>query len=72
MNIYYEPMNKTPLERAIEISGGQTKLAHDIGTTQQGIYYWLKKNNVPAEFCVKIEEVTGVPKYELRPDIFTA
>ena len=63
-------MNKTPLERAIEKAGGQTKLARDIGTTQQGIYYWLKKNKVPAEFCPKIEEATGISKHELRPDIF--
>lgn len=61
----------TPLEKAIAIAGSQTALARDIGTKQQNVWTWLRRNNkVPAEFVPAIERVTGVSKAELRPDIW--
>lgn len=65
---------KTPLDRAIELAGGQSRLAEKIGRSQQLISYWQKtrKGIVPAE-CVKdIEDaVKGeVTRHDLRPDIF--
>lgn len=60
------------LERACEAAGGQKSLADRIGTTQSQVWYWLKrsKRGVPAEFAAKIEEATGVPRSELRPDLW--
>lgn len=60
------------LKRAVEIAGGQKQLAGLIGTTQSQVWYWLEKSKkgVPAEFCVRIEETTGVRRDELRPDVF--
>jgi DNA-binding transcriptional regulator YdaS (Cro superfamily) len=60
----------TPLERAVEIAGGQAALARKIGgrVRQQHIYYWLR-HEVPAKYCVDIERATGISRYELRPDI---
>jgi DNA-binding transcriptional regulator YdaS (Cro superfamily) len=49
-------------------------LADRIGTTQSQVWYWLtrSKRGVPAEFASKIEEATGVPRSDLRPDIWPA
>lgn len=67
-------MSTKALERACELAGGQKPLADKIGTSQGQVWYWLTKSKkgVPAEFCAKIEAQTGVPRYELRPDIFAA
>lgn len=60
------------LELAIERAGGQNSLARRIGTTQGPLWYWLNrsKKGVPAEFVLPIERETGVPRGDLRPDLF--
>ena len=67
-------MANDSLQRACEIAGSQKLLADKIGTTQSQVSYWLvkAKKGVPAEFCVPIEAATGVPRHELRPDIYPA
>jgi len=66
-------MANDALKRACEIAGGQKPLATKIGTTQSQVWYWLEKSKkgVSAEFCISIERETGVPRHELRPDIFS-
>lgn len=65
-------MANDALKRACEKAGGQKPLAEKIGTTQSQIWYWLEKskNGAAAEFVIAIEAATGVPRHELRPDIF--
>lgn len=60
------------LKRACELAGGQTSLAKRIGTRQQLVSYWLSssKRGVPGEFVLAIERETGVPRHELRPDLY--
>jgi DNA-binding transcriptional regulator YdaS (Cro superfamily) len=54
------------------LAGGQKPLADRIGTTQSQVWYWLSrsKRGVPAEFVLPIERETGVPRSELRPDLY--
>lgn len=59
------------LERAREEAGGNVKLAkllHGLGIviTQQAICQWVV---VPVMRVLDVEKITGVPKYELRPDL---
>jgi hypothetical protein len=42
------------------------KIAHDLGFTRAAIVKWQK---VPAEYVVKVEEITGIPRHMLRPDL---
>lgn len=67
-------MANDSLKRACEILGGQKALAEQIGTSQSQVWYWLTKSKkgVPAEFVLKIEAASGVPRHEIRPDIFPA
>lgn len=65
-------MANEPLKRACEAAGGQKPLADKIGTSQSQVWYWLEKSKkgVSPEYVLKIEEVTGVSRHELRPDIY--
>lgn len=58
------------LQRAVKAAGTQEKLAAAIGTKQQNVSYWVRAGQVPAEFVLKIEEATGIPRHELRGDLY--
>ena len=59
------------LEKAIEIAGNRSKLAEQIGIKPQNVSNWVNRDKkASAKYVAKISEVTGVPCYELRPDIF--
>ena len=75
--IYIRPM-KTPIGRealieAIEIAGGQVKLAGVCQIKLQNIGQWLDATRayaVPAHHVLAIESATGISKHRLRPDVF--
>lgn len=60
------------LERAKDVVGGPIELARRLSAigrsiTRQGVEAWRR---VPAERVVDVERVTGVPRHELRPDLY--
>lgn len=55
------------LLRAIEIVGSHYRLAKKLGISGQAIQQW---RTVPARWIVPIEEITGVPREELRPELY--
>lgn len=66
-------MNTKALQKAIDIAGGQTKLAKKVKVTQTAVSHWLTRNKrVPAERAVSIEKATGgqVTRRDLRPDLY--
>jgi len=66
-------MMQTPLERAIELVGGQSALATLCGVKQGHVWHWLRRaKRVPAERIFAIEKATNgaVTHQELRPDLF--
>ncbi len=52
-----------------EERGRLTKLADTLGINRVTLYRWAK-SAVPAEKVVEIERVTGIPRRQLRPDLF--
>lgn len=66
--------SKAALLRAVENVGSQTALAKAIGVPQSTLSHWLLKSRrgVPAEWVSAIEAATGVPRHELRPDLYAA
>ena len=60
----------TPIERAIQILGGQDKLAEEMKVTKQAITKWRRR--VPSERVLGIERLTNgaVSRHELRPDLY--
>jgi DNA-binding transcriptional regulator YdaS (Cro superfamily) len=55
------------LAKAIEKAGGQNALARLLGINESAISRWAR---VPVERLTEIERLTGVPKHELRPELY--
>ena len=55
------------LLRAIEIAGSGEVLARRLGITRQALQQWDK---IPAKYLIPIERLTGVPREELRPELY--
>jgi DNA-binding transcriptional regulator YdaS (Cro superfamily) len=60
-------MKSHGLKAAINAAGSLRSLARLLGITHQAIMQWDK---VPAERMLQIEEVTGVARERLRPDLY--
>jgi hypothetical protein len=54
-------------QKAIRWAGGMSRMAEALNVTFQAIYAW---QIVPEDRCLQVYEITGIPVYELRPDIF--
>lgn len=51
--------------------GNQSKFAAAIGTSQQLVSYWLKRERpLPAEYVLPAEAAGFGGRHELRPDIY--
>ncbi len=67
---------KEAFEQAIKKAGGQSALARKLSSpakkvSQQRLWHWLQVKGVcPAELVLQVEEITGVSRYSLRPDVF--
>ena len=59
------------VKRAIAVKGSQTALAAAVGVTQPTIFDWLNRMKmIPAERVPDVESATGIPRHELRPDLW--
>ena len=57
------------LKKAIAAVGGPSAFARALGINRQAVWGW---KSVPAERVIEIEHLTGVPREELRPDLYLA
>ncbi len=62
-------MKDPGLQRAIEAAGGVGALARALGIAQPSVSNWSR---VPAERVIAVEAATGVPRGDLRPDLYPA
>lgn len=60
-------MSENPLERAITLAGGLTKLAASLHITKQAIAQW---DEVPPLRVLEVERASGVSRHDLRPDLY--
>jgi TorA maturation chaperone TorD len=60
-------MRDAGLEQAINAAGGIGALARMIGISQPSLSSW---NRIPAERVLTVEELTGVDRAVLRPDLY--
>lgn len=58
------------LRKACETAGGQSILARAIGKTQGHLSKWVERGYIPAESVIAIEKATGIPRHQLRPDVY--
>ncbi|MGU3403391.1 YdaS family helix-turn-helix protein [Methylobacterium brachiatum] len=64
--------NQRAFARAIAAAKGQAPLARAIGTSQSNVWEWLNRSprGVPAEWVLRVEAATEVPRHILRPDLY--
>lgn len=55
------------IEKAAKAAGTIAALARKIGVTRSAIHQWRQ---IPAGRVIEIERATGVPRNELRPDLY--
>lgn len=60
-------MKQTPLARAIGNVGKAKALAEALGITPQALSQWQQ---VPPLRVLEVERITGIPRHELRPDLY--
>ena len=60
-------MRHDGLKAAIEAAGGVRALGRLLGITHQAVLQWEK---VPDKYLLKIEQLTGVEREQLRPDLY--
>lgn len=53
--------------RVVAAAGGVAKLARPLNISTQAISQWSR---VPVEHVIAIERLTGIPRHEIRPDIY--
>jgi DNA-binding transcriptional regulator YdaS (Cro superfamily) len=66
-------MDKTPIQTAVAIVGGQSSLARAIKVTQGMVWQWCANiRPVAPGRCIDIERATdgAVTRFDLRPDVF--
>jgi DNA-binding transcriptional regulator YdaS (Cro superfamily) len=58
---------------AVNRLGSQGAMARLLGVSQTAVWKWLNEadsKQLPAEHVLKVEAATGVPRHDLRPDIY--
>lgn len=60
-------MSKAALDRAIAVCHGAQHLGAHLGISRQAVQKWRR---APAERVLEIERITGISRYDLRPDIY--
>jgi DNA-binding transcriptional regulator YdaS (Cro superfamily) len=58
-----------PVDAAIKAAGSASELARRLNISFQAIQQWKK---IPAERVVAVEAATGIPRQQLRPDLYGA
>jgi len=59
--------NDAGLSKAAEAVGSFAALARALGVTKGAVHQWTR---VPAERVLAVEAATGVPRQQLRPDLY--
>ena len=65
-------MSRLATQQAVKELGGATKAARRLGVSRQAIYNWLNNGMVPIGQIILVERMTGIPREDLRPDIYGA
>ena len=64
-----KPRSNEGLMAAVNAAGNFARLAKLLGVPIQNVCRWKR---VPAEWVLRVERATGVPRARIRPDIYGA
>lgn len=59
------------LKACRDAAGSDSQMARDLGVPQSTMWRWLNQTRqLPAEYVLRAEEIYGVSRHLLRPDIY--
>lgn len=58
------------IKDALERGGGVSAVAKALKLTDEAVRLWRARGKVPAGRVVELERLTGVPREDLRPDLY--
>lgn len=67
--VFHSVMQPDPIAEAVKKAGSVSALAKLIGVKPQAISQWRE---IPARRVPDISRLTGIPRHELRPDLWEA
>ena len=59
-----------PVHAVINRVGGRRRLADILGITATSVAGWINRGYVPASRVLELERLTGISRYDLRPDLY--
>jgi len=62
--------SESVIREALEKGGGIGAVSKALGLTDEAVRLWRSRGKVPAERVVELERLTGVPREQLRPDLY--
>jgi DNA-binding transcriptional regulator YdaS (Cro superfamily) len=62
---------RTGLTTILYVSLTKYRMAKDLGVSQQVVQGWFLRGRISARAAVTAEEVYGIKKEDLRPDVIT-
>jgi DNA-binding transcriptional regulator YdaS (Cro superfamily) len=57
----------TALEKIRSVRGQAAEIARAIDRTEAAVSLWTR---IPADHVLTVERITGIPRTELRPDLY--
>lgn len=61
------------VDKVIRALGGVTKTAAALGIKNpSAVSNWRMRDSIPYDKVLKVEQLTGISRHEMRPDIFGA
>lgn len=63
---------RAALMRACVDAGGMAALGRKVNRSREAVRQWLAAGQTPDEVTRAVARASGVPKHELRPDLFKA
>jgi hypothetical protein len=70
MRYIWAMKNAAALDRAISKAGGMRELARQMKITPQALSGWRLRGSIPHMRARQVSEITGIPIWELRPDVY--
>lgn len=62
-------MDVDAFREVVSALGNQEKLAEAMGVTRAMLHYY-QKNGLPVDRCIQMEQLSGVPRERLLPNLF--
>ena len=58
------------VDTIIQAGGGPSKLGKQLGLHHASVIEWRKTGQVPVAHVLRLEQITGIPRHQLRPDVY--